>query len=380
MSSPFIIIVRKYLGVICLCVITVILFAGLWPKNFHSENDVAFLPDGKGIRYSRRGIIYTKNMLMRRYAQHQPSSLSIEMVIESDKEWNKSVPVILAIDDGQPCERLIIAQWKSTLIIQNRLRNSCQYDHTSQIGIGDTLLIGRSRFIAIASDKRGTAVYIDGQLKEWRRDVSLLGPNKNAFGQLVIGNSADGKRPWTGIVSTLAIYDQALSPEEVQQHYDTWSNDGSISSTIRTLPMALYRFDQQAGSVVRDHSGLGNDLDIPEHFTPLRRRMLVIPWNDFRVNRSYAIDVVINILGFIPFGFFITWYLSEKSVTRVRIVVITMILGIGTSFFIEIIQSYLPARSSQLMDVIGNSGGTMLGITLWKIYFSTLLSARDFQF
>jgi hypothetical protein len=124
MPSPFTTIVSKYLGAICLCVITVILITGLWPKDLRSENDVAFLPDGKGIRFSRRGIIYTKDMLMKRHAQHETGSLSIEMAIESDKEWNKSVPVILAIDDSQSCERLKIVQWKSTLIVQSRLRNS----------------------------------------------------------------------------------------------------------------------------------------------------------------------------------------------------------------------------------------------------------------
>lgn len=379
MPSPFITFISKYLGAICLCVITVILFAGLWLKDFHSENDVAFLPDGKGIRFSRRGIIYSKDMLAKRNAKHETGSLSIEMVIESDKEWEKSVPVILAIDDGQSCERLIIVQWKSTLIVRSRLRNSCQYDRTRQIGIGNALPKGKSRFISIASDKKGTAVYIDGQLKEWRRDVSLLGPDENISGQLVIGNSTNGYHPWTGIVSTLAIYDQALSSEEVQQHYEAWSDNGSLSNEIGQLPTALYLFNDRTGPIVGDHSGLGNDLVIPDRFTPLRHRMLVMPWEDFRANQSYAMDVAINILGFIPFGFFVSWYLSERGITLTRIVIIAMVLGIGTSLFIEIIQAFLPARSSQFMDVLSNSGGTVLGIYLWRRYVFPLLSTMGFR-
>ena len=122
-----------------------------------------------------------------------------------------------------------------------------------------------------------------------------------------------------------------------------------------------------------------NDLVIPEYFTPLKRRMLGTPKEDFRANRRYAMDIAINILGFIPFGFFISWYFSKRSMSFYRIVIITMVLGIGTSLFIEIIQAYLPARSSQITDVLCNSGGTFLGMYLWKRYIPPRLSERGFQ-
>ena len=107
--------------------------------------------------------------------------------------------------------------------------------------------------------------------------------------------------------------------------------------------------------------------------------MLAMPFDEFRVNMHYAIDVVINILGFIPFGFFIRRYLSERGVKHVRIVIIAMVIGISTSLFIEFIQAYLPARSSQLMGVLSNSGGTVLGIYLWSRYIFPLLSKRGFS-
>jgi hypothetical protein len=118
MLSPFITIGSKYLGAICPSVVTVILFAGLWPCNFNEGNDLAFLPDGKGIHMSRRGFIYTKDMLVKRHAQSEPGSLGIEMAIQADVVWNNSVPVILAIENGQSCERFIIDQWKSSSQVQ----------------------------------------------------------------------------------------------------------------------------------------------------------------------------------------------------------------------------------------------------------------------
>jgi hypothetical protein len=372
MLLPFITIISKYLSAICLCVIAVILFAGLWPRNFNTGNDVAFLSDGKGIHFSRRCIIYTKDMLARRSTQSEPGSLSIEMAIQADTVWKNALPVILAIYDGHSCDRFIICQWKSSLIIRSIQTDSCRYERSREIGIQDALLKGKTRFISITSGARGTSVYVDGKLQDWRKELSLLHPHEFFSGHLVLGNSAVGKDSWTGMLYALSIYDQDLISEEVLQHYEAWRENGSISNEIGSLPIALYLFNERAGQIVRDHSGLGNDLVIPEHFTPLRHRMLVMPTEDFRADRRYAIDVAINILGFIPFGFFIVWYLSEKGFAHVRIVIITMVLGIGTSLFIEIVQTYLPTRSSQLMDVLSNSGGTVLGIYLWRRYIYPL--------
>ncbi len=178
MTSPFTTI-WKYPGVICLFIITIILIVGLWPLNFNAGNDVAFLSDGEGIHFSKKGIIYTKDMLVKRHAQSEPGSLSIEMAIQADKEWNNSVPVILAIDDGQSCERFIIGQWKSSLIIRSIRTAACQYDRLREIGIQDALLKGTSRFISITSGARGTAVYVDGKLKAWRKYELLPGAEEH---------------------------------------------------------------------------------------------------------------------------------------------------------------------------------------------------------
>jgi hypothetical protein len=315
--------------------------------------------------------------LINPHLEERKGSLTIELAIQADKNWRRSAPVILAVDDGQPCERLKIVQWTSTLIVQSRLRNSCQYDRARQIGIGDALLEGKSRFITITSDPKGTAAFIDGQLKDWRKGPSLLNHDEMISGRLVLGNSADGKRSWTGKLSTLAIYDQALSSGEVLQHFEAWHDKGSLPYPGNSSLLAFYRFDEKAGPIVKDHSGLGNDLILPERFAPLHRQTLTLPWEDFHASKSYAMDVAINILGFIPFGFYISWYLQERGIARLRVVMVVMALGTGTSFFIEILQAYLPARSSQLTDVLTNTGGTAVGIYLWSRYVhSVRRSAR----
>jgi VanZ family protein len=41
--------------------------------------------------------------------------------------------------------------------------------------------------------------------------------------------------------------------------------------------------------------------------------------------------------------------------------------GIGASLCIEIVQYYIPGRTSSMMDLIANAAGTMIGITFFIV-------------
>ena len=370
-------ITHRHLGIICLCIIVVILFAGLWPHNFDLKNQAALMPDGKGVRFSGRGILYSRPLSLNRKAESEPGSLSIEMAIQADREWLTYLPVIVALDDGRRCERLLVRQWRTSLVIRSRRGTSCRYDRSREIGVRNVLLPGKTRFIGITSDPRGTAVYADGQLTVWRKDLSLLNSAETLSGSLVLGTSADGKQSWTGTMSSFSLYDRKLSPEESLQHYEDWRDSGRALPENDSLPIAGYLFNEQSGQIVKDHSGQGNDLLIPERFTLLRRSLLIPPWLDFHPSLSYAQDVAINIAGFIPFGFFISWYFSERGMKHRNVLLAVIVLGAGTSLFIEFVQSYLPARTSQLSDLITNTSGTAIGIYLWSRFIHHPLPSQD---
>lgn len=361
---------RQHLGFICLCVITIILFAGLWPREFHFENQVAFLSDVKGLRFSGWGIIYSQPLVINhdQHAESTQDSLTIEMAVQPEKEWRRSIPIIFAVDDGQPCERLLIGQWKKHLIIRSRRKACFQSGDYSELGLENALPRGKTQFITIASGSNGTTLYLNGAMIKKNKNFLLLRPGEALSGRLILGNSSTGNHSWQGTVSALAVYAQVLSSEEVLRHYVAWRDRRSLPNKDNSPLIAYYRFDERSGPVVKDHSGQGNDLIIPERFAPLHRQMLTPPWEDFQASKSYAMDVAINILGFIPFGFYVAWYLSERGINSLKVVLMVLVLGAGASLFIEIAQAYLPERSSQLMDVITNSSGTALGIYLWWRY------------
>jgi glycopeptide antibiotics resistance protein len=77
-------------------------------------------------------------------------------------------------------------------------------------------------------------------------------------------------------------------------------------------------------------------------------------------------DILTNILGFIPFGFFFSAYLwMKKPRSNFRILLLSIIIAGCISLSIELTQVYLPTRNSQLTDVIMNILGTVVGVVLF---------------
>jgi glycopeptide antibiotics resistance protein len=100
-------------------------------------------------------------------------------------------------------------------------------------------------------------------------------------------------------------------------------------------------------------------------FRPVKKIILDPPWNDFCWNWSFVQDTIVNLLGFIPLGFFFTAFLLKASNWKKKIIYIAVAAtGFAISLIIELSQIYLPSRYSQLGDVICNSVGTVLGILI----------------
>jgi glycopeptide antibiotics resistance protein len=103
--------------------------------------------------------------------------------------------------------------------------------------------------------------------------------------------------------------------------------------------------------------------------------VLHFPWHDdFQWNRSFFQDVSVNIVGFIPFGFFCAGLLIKARRFRMSaIYLMTILFGFAFSLSIELLQVYLPTRDSSLLDLTCNVAGTLIGV----IIFHTILSASQ---
>jgi VanZ like family len=98
--------------------------------------------------------------------------------------------------------------------------------------------------------------------------------------------------------------------------------------------------------------------------------------HELAVNRHFLVsaflprrDFIINIVGFIPFGYLIERYF----VSRLRKggllgqSLLAVVAGTGTSLLLEIAQYYIPGRTSSLFDLIANGIGTCLGVAYFLV-------------
>ncbi len=113
------------------------------------------------------------------------------------------------------------------------------------------------------------------------------------------------KNNWQGDVLGLAVYPHPLAEQEVAKHFKHWFKDKSFLFARESKPVALYVFDEKNGEKVMDHSGRGNDLHIPPKMKILTKKILSFPWNRLKFNTEFFEDVMINLMGFIPLGFFL---------------------------------------------------------------------------
>jgi glycopeptide antibiotics resistance protein len=123
-----------------------------------------------------------------------------------------------------------------------------------------------------------------------------------------------------------------------------------------------------------------NDLYIPEYYFVLNEPFLKAPWDEIDFSRGYYTNVLINIGGFIPLGFFFCAYFS--SVRRInRAVVATIAFGAVVSFAIEALQAFLPTRDSGTTDIITNTLGTFIGALLYdREYVGALFATIGLDF
>jgi hypothetical protein len=361
-----------FLGVICLAICIVIFIVGLWPMNFHPKNEVEWLLNKNGIRFYGRGIVYSPEIFnVQKQNLFQNNSISIELWLQPKTEPNKYTPQIFSFYDGRGVDFIILRQWKSELeIIRSQYK---------RIWLGNALPSGIPRFITITSEKEGTAIYINGKPVRYYPDYKLIDDTMRTYGQLVLGNSPTGKQPWKGDIFGLAIYNRSLKGKEVFQNYQDWLKNGSPTVSENKSLAALYLFDERHGNLIHNKVGPWDYLLIPETFQMLKKSVMVMPWKDFRLNLSYLTDILVNIIGFIPFGFIFPAFLFRAtSLIRYRIYIITILLGSGMSLVIELIQVYLVTRSSQMTDLIGNTLGTILGIILSQHFSRYFSSKRDY--
>lgn len=344
--------------------------AGLRPFKFHMSNRVQWLEDRNGIEFHYLGISYSRDLV-----DFQRRAFSIEILVEPLQERTRGVNHILEIDDGRKTGFFVIGQWNSNLILRERKDELDSKKDYLEIGLKDVFQERVPSYLAITEGEEGISVYSNGKLERFSPEHSFNGVGEKLKGRLILGNSTTGDRGWSGSILRMSITDRELSEETIQKHYIDWIREGAPDPPSVQGGSYEYLFREGKGNSVNNEHNTDGELVIPETFKVLRKSILTLPWFEFHLNLNYLLDVLINILGFIPLGFILTLYLSWVLDMNDKIAYICAIaIGVTLSLAIEIVQVFIPVRNSSTGDLILNSLGTAIGMMIFYLFSKNYVS------
>jgi hypothetical protein len=347
---------KKVLGLLCASVLVIILTAGLWP--FHApKNEVSWLSNGNGLHFGNHGVILSPDAFLAGLKDGISCSVEIWLQPDLSDTWG----TILAFYTP---ENRIVAFSVYQSIDDLLLRRGTAYRGRTKakLYIAHLFRKGQQPFVTITSSAQGTVVYVNGALV--RTSPRFTFSSKDLIGQLIVGNYPLGDNGWQGQLKGLAIYNRELTVAEVLQHYDAWTTNQQ-AEIKNEGPVALYLFNERMGNVVHNQMNSGTDLHIPEQYFVVHEPFLEPPWDEFQPSWSYCKNVLINIGGFVPLGFFFcAYFASVRGIDRA--VLATIILGGVVSLTIEVSQAFLPTRDSGMTDIITNTLGTGIGAMLYR--------------
>ncbi|MEW6188191.1 MAG: VanZ family protein [Thermodesulfobacteriota bacterium] len=350
-------------------IIFVTLFFGLWPLRFNPPNRVERLKNEPGIRITGRGHLYTPPGIERFFSDQ---NITLEILMKPLNHKTNRYCQILSVYDGARQDVFVIGQYKDELYFRIRNPNPRQSKKYRERGKDHFLIGERKVLVALTSNRVMTSLYANGRRSESFPNFSLLKGSGTGSERLILANSADGGHWWKGDILGLALYNRILSDQEIRMHQIFWSQQKHQELKSASGLVGLYFFNENQGEWVLNQAGKPYPLFKPAVFQPLRRDILGWPTRNYMRTHSFYQDAVINLIGFIPLGFFAALRLLRFNHRPVPIsLTLTLILGFLISLNIELIQGWLPTRDSSVSDLIFNILGTAAGAGLVLLLWPT---------
>jgi hypothetical protein len=352
---------RKLKAILCVPVICGLLTLGLWP--FHAPlNHVSWLRDRNGVELATHGTVWSAGAF--ETPGDGPCSLEI---------WFQPAPgttggTLLAFSTPQEPIGFRIWEYYNDVIF------ATPSAHFELAGIFHP---GRPTFLTLTAEENETAVYMNGVLLEkappfWHFRLS----SADLRGTAVIGQSPRNEDSWHGRIYGLALYHARLDAAQVARNFRDWMADRLPHPD--PAPFALYRFHERSGNVIHNAVRSGVDLQIPERFAIVHQYHMQPFWKEFRPTMGYVRDMLTNIIGFVPAGFIFYSFVVEIWPRR-RAVIAATLIGTCVSLTIEVLQGWLPTRSSGTTDLFTNTLGTYLGVRLFAWNFARNFYDRVLQ-
>jgi VanZ family protein len=354
--------------------VMIALFVGLRPKGGSSANDVRWLAEQRGLRFQGQGMAFVENVGSA-MKTHRETPFSIEMAVTPSKGRLRGYNPLLVMHGGHDPNQMTIWQYSQSLIVMN----GDDYDNRkrrARLVARDVFTTHKTRFVTVVSGPRGSRLYVDGKVAAAKRDMHLTLPYRESKLRLVLGNSVYANHGWRGDIHGIAITGIALDEAAVKRRHETWLADRSFD--FIQADSQMLRFDSNAGAAGRlIKLPTNQSLHLPERLVALEKRFLELPWASLKWDRKAVLDIVINIVGFIPIGMVVYGFVNSLAGPSNRHgQAVAIMLCLILSLFIELTQAFIPSRISSLRDLLLNTFGAWAGVVGWRVIGSRLISER----
>lgn len=319
------------------------------------RNGLHFQGDSSSF-HSAGGVALTRGPLF--LPQGGSQGVSIEIWLQPKADLGGEIYHILGFYERDKKVSFFVGQWKSYLVLRKFFFGPDHKRHYREIDVKGTLESAKASFLTITSDENGTAVYLNGKKMRDVRSFFLLSKGESLSNySILLGNSTSAEGAWSGNVMGLAIFDRSLTPEEAYGGFKRWTEGESPSFSNESGPVGLYLFNERSGGTAYNAMGVYNPLLIPS-VLPFEKEAL----SPLDFSRHNDRDMIVNVLGFIPFGFLLVLWMRQRRPSRpYNAFVWAVLIGVLVSLTIELVQVYLPTRDSSQMDLLCNAVGTIVG-------------------
>jgi hypothetical protein len=366
-------------GRLLLAAVTLImLWAGLDPKGYRFRNEVEWIEGRAGVRFGRFGRVETEPFLSREQAAAlNQGGYALELALDPSPDPLGGLRVLASFHGGVDVSQLVVCQWLEHLIVMN----GDDYDHSRRlprVAADPSKSPDGPLMLTINSTPKGTSLYLNGEAVATNANLHLTLPSGPEPGRLVLGNSVSASQPWSGVISYFSLLPRPLTASEVESRWRT--RGGPFDSTAEAL--LLYRFEEASERTVHNHGSLAAPLTIPSRLHALGRRFLLGAMPGGIPSDSLMLDVLVNFIGFMPFGVALAIVLRSSHRSPRRILLVTAVVGFALSLAIELTQAWMPSRNSNLWDLLLNTAGAPFGAWLWLVArrrLSRLHSGQDRQ-
>ncbi len=324
------------------------LTAGLWP--FHApRNNVHWRVNGAGLAFEKYGTVVGPETTASEAGQPgDPFSVEIWLQPSSTSQAG----TVLAFYDPERRSSFSLHQSHTDLLVKGKVEGC-----SAAVYADDVFENERPVFVAVSLRSRDLQVYKNGKLV---RTTSSFCNGPGPFGRLVLGTSPVQDDSWSGNIAGLAFYETELPPDRIADHANEWQAEHRPLARADDRVLAIYPFGEEKGRVVHNVVASGPNLGIPSHFLLLDQVFLSPPWREFYSGWSYWSDFLVNLFGFVPLGFVFSAYFAQISGLQ-RPAGLAVLVGVGVTLTIEILQAFLPTRHSGVTDLFTNTAGTLAG-------------------